>query len=209
MSYTLWSGISRTSESGIWLCGRFMFTSEIQNPREPISYGTTSSTVSLQWSHPRSNPAQPVRSQGIIPWAIARPSSNQFSLPLWPSEPEILFVCSTSSVENIFSSALLWRHVQYISGGMRQGDTVAHFRNCFIKFADYKKIHEPDWMSQSSQSTARILTGYPEIMPHYSPSWQHFRNEIFNYKTSVMAMSFILRCGIDDRCAISRFPSGS
>jgi hypothetical protein len=31
---------------------------------------------------------------------------------------DILFVCFTSNVESIFSSALLSRHMQHISGGM-------------------------------------------------------------------------------------------
>jgi hypothetical protein len=70
VSYTVRAVISRTSGSGVWL---FLWGGVYQqNPKKKNASRRQFSTVplrppSLQWSHLRSNPAQAVRSQGIIP----------------------------------------------------------------------------------------------------------------------------------------------
>jgi hypothetical protein len=166
-------------------------------------YGNTSSTMKLSVIKPRPSSEKPVHNHLSYGTAVFYKSS----LPLWPVKPETLFIYFTFHVVNIFSSALLWRHMKYIyiyiyrevCGRKRLWPISGIFsRNSH----DYKKIHETfesDFSVRSQDSKRR----YPKcISDHLSPC-QHSRNEIFYYKTSVMAMKFTLHCEINDQ---SYFP---
>jgi hypothetical protein len=120
---------------------------------------------------------------------------------LWCNIPlhNLHFLHDVGNMEFSWNAAfLLSKSFAHLLCGVNKCKVLSHFRFFPTVSLRYKKIRET-FESDCSVLTQDSSRGYPEYVSGNLSSRKHSRNEIFNYKASVMAVKVIHHCRVNDK----------